>query len=104
METAELFSIIYSLPTYQIKTPFEPCCGFADNIQKNLQLCDRAGTSELQYYVIAANITTYYDILLRIINHITKKEAQYSSQDMDDDAMVDLVQGITHVHLVQTEV
>ena len=54
--------------------------------------------------MIAANITTYYDILLRIINHITKKEAQYSSQDMDDDAMVDLVQGITHVHLVQTEV
>ena len=34
---------------------------------------------------------------------ITVEEAQYSSKDMNDNAMVDLVLGITHVHLKQTK-
>ena len=39
---------------------------------------------------------TYYNI-------ITVEEAQYSAEDMNDYAMVNLVQGITHIHLKQTE-
>ena len=68
METAEPFPIIYSLPTYQIKTLFESCSGFADNIQKNFQLCDRADTREHQYCVISAY---HYYKLLHINTHYT---------------------------------
>ena len=47
------------------------------------------------------SVFTHFNVLLHII---TIEEAQYSSQDMNDNAMVDLVQRITHVHLKQTEI
>ena len=34
---------------------------------------------------------------------ITIEEAQYSSQDVNDYTMIDLVQGITHMHLKEAE-
>jgi len=43
----------------------------------------------------------YYDVLKHII---TIEEAQNSSQYMNDNTMVDLVQRITHVHLKQTKI
>ena len=46
-------------------------------------------------------IITNYNTLCCII---TIEQAQCSSQDMNDNTMVDLVQGITHVHLKQTEI
>jgi len=38
-----------------------------------------------------------------LLHIITKKEAQYSLQDMNDHSMVNLVQGVTHMHLKQTK-
>ena len=68
METTELSPIfVLSLPMYKIETLFEPCCCFADNIQKNFQLREQEDTIWHQYHVF-----TYYNalfVLLRIITN-----------------------------------
>ena len=58
METTELSTIVVlSLSIYQIQTPFQPCCCFADNIPKNLELCEQEGTVRHPFYVLNVFIT-----------------------------------------------
>ena len=109
METTELSPIV--VPDSSDRCPYIRLRRFFSLVAASPTIFRRTSSSATEKARLVISITCSILTLLRIIPYyntlyciITIEEAQYSSQDMNDNAMVDVVQGIAHVYLKQTKI